>query len=807
MRFLFVCLALGPLYSQITSPGFEPNRGDYPAEVRFARRLGGSTYFLTRDGVQFPSGLGVQILNVPAASEPRGESPSPIPVNLYRGNNPADWRINQRFFEAVRIADIGQGASAVFTVVVNSSPAPSGIPAPAMSKQRITLSFPPGADPERLRLRVSHPGGPVFEGPDGIWFVGGSVPGVFVVSGRAFQNGVPLGIRLGVASSTIGFTLAGRDATRSTQVEIEFPNFDFTDPRPLPGPAADGNRYVTSITTRVVDSQRTESDVVLSRVDSQGRALWITLLGGRESDFTNFGGTVASGGTVTLAGSAESNDLPLTTNGRAKGASRAEPFLASFDTATGTLKHSTFLGVDAPFAPTAMAVNRAGDVVAGGQATNELGYLVRWRPDQNRLLFSAATALPVRALTWEDDENFYALSFRPAAKGVGLEGYNAAGPFGSPVEIGTPEPVKTAELIPAGPRSYYLLLGVGEEISTHVSRVAPRDGGLIFTRRLAQGLPGEYAVRPDGSIQILFSNMSTAEPTSSNAQLAAACLQSSYYVSIAPDGSLRYATYLPSGRFDFPAQSDTPPAPAPRLVCAAATAGRAPLYNVAAGQLITLTGAGFGPVAPVYSQPDAFGKYPVTLAGYEVRVAGQPAPVIAVARGLVAIQMPFGVTNTVTTATAELSGPDVRNVTLELTVSTFQQPALFDTGERTGQLAMLAALNQDGTVNGPANPAKAGSVISVFGSGLGELFTPVKETGALNPLAAQPVPGLVSGCGAGCGVLYFGTAPGLSTGIFQANLLITPKTGTQVFGFDFQAATAFRNLIIMGSRYGVYVKD
>jgi len=46
-----------------------------------------------------------------------------------------------------------------------------------------------------------------------------------------------------------------------------------------------------------------------------------------------------------------------------------------------------------------------------------------------------------------------------------------------------------------------------------------------------------------------------------------------------------------------------------------------------------------------------------------------------------------------------------------------------------------AALNQEGTVNGPANPAAPGSVIALFGAGYGSLIPPC-AIGVLPPGAA-----------------------------------------------------------------------
>jgi uncharacterized protein (TIGR03437 family) len=83
-------------------------------------------------------------------------------------------------------------------------------------------------------------------------------------------------------------------------------------------------------------------------------------------------------------------------------------------------------------------------------------------------------------------------------------------------------------------------------------------------------------------------------------------------------------------------------------------------------------------------------------------------------------------------------------------------------------------MNQDFTTNGPSNPAALGSIVSLWGTGLGTLNPPC-ATGALNPDAAVDL-------ATGLGVifwdsqqqrnypLYVGSAPTLACGVEQINL-------------------------------------
>ena len=223
--------------------------------------------------------------------------------------------------------------------------------------------------------------------------------------------------------------------------------------------------------------------------------------------------------------------------------------------------------------------------------------------------------------------------------------------------------------------------------------------------------------------------------------------------------------------------------------CFQSTAGRFPWTTAAAGELITIVGGGFGPVTPTYAAPGTGGIYPATFEGVKVTIGGYTAPVIAVARGLIAVQVPFEASSfedAVTPPTIEVTnaGAGLPSIPVGIKFFSFN---LFDTGNRDNptNLPALAALNQDGSVNTVANPAPVGSVISLFGSGLGGLNPPLL-TGGLNPTppgAQLSLSSLVAICEGGCiQVLYAGSAPGLSTAVVQLNVQLAadfPGTGVR----------------------------
>jgi uncharacterized protein (TIGR03437 family) len=139
--------------------------------------------------------------------------------------------------------------------------------------------------------------------------------------------------------------------------------------------------------------------------------------------------------------------------------------------------------------------------------------------------------------------------------------------------------------------------------------------------------------------------------------------------------------------------------------------------------------------------------------------------------------------------------------------------SLFDTGDHDNALNLpaLAALNQDGTVNSASNPAAAGTIVSLFGSGLGVL-TPPLATAALNPippagpLSTTNLYGVCYGC---TNVVYLGSAPGLSTGVEQVNVQLPtsfPVSGVQPFGLAVGISQTSQGFMVSQPDGVVFVK-
>jgi uncharacterized protein (TIGR03437 family) len=165
---------------------------------------------------------------------------------------------------------------------------------------------------------------------------------------------------------------------------------------------------------------------------------------------------------------------------------------------------------------------------------------------------------------------------------------------------------------------------------------------------------------------------------------------------------------------------------------------------------------------------------PDTLGDLQVRFNGSPAPIFQAFPGYVSFQVPWNAPSS-GTADVEL----IRVSTGEVfAAATFQMrsadPALF-TLDASGN-GPLAALNQDNTVNSPTNPAPRGSVIQLFGTGIGPIDNAPPSGDVPSDLRpAQGLPFVAMNPGPGTlpesAIEYFGLVNWFP-GVFQLNVRI-----------------------------------
>ena len=195
--------------------------------------------------------------------------------------------------------------------------------------------------------------------------------------------------------------------------------------------------------------------------------------------------------------------------------------------------------------------------------------------------------------------------------------------------------------------------------------------------------------------------------------------------------------------------------------------------TVSPGEVVSLVGNGIGPSTGVVYQPGVQGQAPRTLGGVQVLFNGIQAPIIYAQSNQVNAIVPV-----------ELSGQTSTTVTLQYQNSTLgpftQQLAVFAPGIfrwQPGVSTQAAALNQDGSINGPTHPAAVGSIVSLWGTGLGPLTTPCSDGNPNVNAAVNLAPGYSTLINTpDTKIWYSGGAPQLLCGVMQINLQIPAGT-------------------------------
>jgi uncharacterized protein (TIGR03437 family) len=189
---------------------------------------------------------------------------------------------------------------------------------------------------------------------------------------------------------------------------------------------------------------------------------------------------------------------------------------------------------------------------------------------------------------------------------------------------------------------------------------------------------------------------------------------------------------------------------------------------VAAGEVVVIYGSGLGPAELTQYQAGSNGLVPTTLGGTTVYINGVAAPVLYAWTNQAAAVVPFGIGGSL--AQMYVQYQNVTSAPFNVSVAS-QIPAVFTLGSGTGQAAAIN--NTDGSINGPASPAKVGEYVQLYITGAGQT-SPSGTDGLINaaptPLPAGTVKVTIGGLPAN--VNYAGGAPGSVSGVLQVNAQI-----------------------------------
>jgi uncharacterized protein (TIGR03437 family) len=193
--------------------------------------------------------------------------------------------------------------------------------------------------------------------------------------------------------------------------------------------------------------------------------------------------------------------------------------------------------------------------------------------------------------------------------------------------------------------------------------------------------------------------------------------------------------------------------------------------QIAPMELITLYGANIGPATPLSADLSS-GSAPLQLGGVQVFANGSPIPLLYAQSDQINAILPanFDIPIQVTLQNA---GASSNQAVLGLVGAA---PEAF----QGSSPALAAALNQDGTVNNSGNPAQAGTIVAVFGTGFGLLSPSI-------PVLVYATSGTAAAfTNAALELTYAGQAPALVAGVTQINFRLPALlTNNQtLFQFD-----------------------
>ncbi|MFN0105838.1 MAG: BACON domain-containing protein [Bryobacteraceae bacterium] len=209
-------------------------------------------------------------------------------------------------------------------------------------------------------------------------------------------------------------------------------------------------------------------------------------------------------------------------------------------------------------------------------------------------------------------------------------------------------------------------------------------------------------------------------------------------------------------------------APAGPTLRTALHAATRQLSAVTPGMILSLQGTALGTIAGAVGTVTAAGAFETTYNGYRVLFDGVPAPILFSSDSRMDVVAPYSIAGRRSTR-VQVENASTRSEIVELTLSPDAAPGIFSI-DNSGR-GQAAALNDNGTVNGPANPAAINGVLVFYATGEGQI-RPAGQDGRIiaTDLRTPVLPVAVNIGGVPVEVLYAGSAPNLVSGLLQVNV-------------------------------------
>jgi len=546
------------------------------------------------------------------------------------------------------------------------------------------------------------------------------------------------------------------------------------------------------------DTNTARSDAFVVQLSSEGRLLYSTLLGGSDVDQAT-GVAIEADGSAAIVGHTTSPDFPTTSNAvqpeKAGDADHSDVFFARLTPRGDALVYSTYLG-------------RPMDERGGDVAVIEAGlYAVSGSTGSAEFPLDAAGATGAPAGGADAFLAFFGDQRYLRAVLIGGSGNEAGGELAvsgaSVYMIGSTDsrdlPTTNPSPLPLWKRSRGFLA----EFRVNPANPAVASPALLT---YVAGTADHLAVDDAGGAWV--AGVTSSSSPIFGGPVAPGCVGSllgRYF-----QGSLTYSSYAPglgaiaagANRTIYSAGTD---ASGNLRTTAGAfqgeSAGRSDVYvakwtiaeddeisltcvehgasftpgEVAPGQIVSLFGSGLGRRTAA-GLVVAAGRVTTEIDGIRVLFNGEPAPLLFLWWNQINAVVPYGIAGSSEVEIVVVKD-GVESEPFVLPVSD-AHPGLF-TRDSTGS-GVGALLNADGSINTADNPAAAGSVVTLFGTGEGSPDRLVADGEVIGdildnlPRPTLPVTVMIGSQAAE--VLYAGAAPELVAGVLQINVRIPAGT-------------------------------
>jgi uncharacterized protein (TIGR03437 family) len=206
------------------------------------------------------------------------------------------------------------------------------------------------------------------------------------------------------------------------------------------------------------------------------------------------------------------------------------------------------------------------------------------------------------------------------------------------------------------------------------------------------------------------------------------------------------------------------------VVTAVSNAASYDTSGIAPGEILAIWGQGLGPNDGANLALDSNGLLTTSLAGTQVFVNGNPAPLVYASNGQVDAIVPYEIAPASTASVVVVYQGNASAPATATIAAT--RPGIF-TNDGSG-LGQGAILNPDYSLNGPSNPAPRGQYVMIYATGEG-VTTPPGVDGRVTDPSGKLLPLAVASCTATIGGTtvaadYCGEAPGSTAGLVQMNV-------------------------------------